>query len=183
MTQAWALLSEAPASLLARATGDGGVLVTLHAELLAQLPPADAEEGAQPAAGGARSIAELSALSALASRAKVLDAFLDACSFGALARLAEREVDKLATDAAQKVGALRLYLASGNFEKLGEAVRSLRAEHAEEAASEEMAARPSPIPFPCAQLTRAGIEWRRCHRAACMARSYQEHHRSVRAGL
>ena len=99
--------------------------MTLHAELLAQLPPADAEEGAEPAAGGARSIAELSALSALASRAKVLDAFLlgrvPACSFGALARLAEREVDKLATDAAQKVGALRLYLASGNFEKLGEA--------------------------------------------------------------
>ena len=43
-------------------------------------------------------------------------------------------------------------------------------------------ARPSPIPSPCTQSTRAGIEWRRCHRAACMARSYQEHHRSVRAG-
>ena len=44
-------------------------------------------------------------------------------------------------------------------------------------------ARPSPIPSPCAQFTRAGIEWRRCHRATCMARSYQEHHRSVRAEL
>ena len=43
-------------------------------------------------------------------------------------------------------------------------------------------ARPSPIPSPCTQLTRAGIEWRRCHRAACMARPYQMHHRSVRAG-
>ena len=42
-------------------------------------------------------------------------------------------------------------------------------------------ARPSPIPSPCTQFTRAGIEWRRCHGAACMARSYQEHHRSVRA--
>ena len=44
-------------------------------------------------------------------------------------------------------------------------------------------ARPSPIPSPCTQFTRARIEWRRCHRAACMARSYQEHHRSVRAEL
>ena len=42
-------------------------------------------------------------------------------------------------------------------------------------------ARPSPSPSPCTQFTRAGIEWRRCHRAACMARSYQEHHRAVRA--
>ena len=39
-------------------------------------------------------------------------------------------------------------------------------------------ARPSPIPSPCTQSTRAGIEWRRCQRAACMAR---EHHRLVRA--
>ena len=44
-------------------------------------------------------------------------------------------------------------------------------------------ARPSPIPSPCTQFARTGIEWRRCHRAACMARSYQEHHRSVRAEL
>ena len=44
-----------------------------------------------------------------------------------------------------------------------------------------MRARPLPIPFPCTQSTRAGIAWRRCHRAAGMARSYQEHHRSVRA--
>ena len=44
-------------------------------------------------------------------------------------------------------------------------------------------ARPSLIPSPCTRFTRAGIEWRRCHRAACMARPYQEHHRSVRAEL
>ena len=43
------------------------------------------------------------------------------------------------------------------------------------------AARPSPIPSPCTQFTRAGIEWRRCHRAACMARAYKEHHRSGQA--
>ena len=45
------------------------------------------------------------------------------------------------------------------------------------------APRPSLIPSLCTHSTRARIEWRRCHRAACMARSYQEHHRSVRAEL
>ena len=39
-------------------------------------------------------------------------------------------------------------------------------------------ARPSPIPSPRTRFTRAGIEWRRCHRAARMARSYQEPHHS-----
>ena len=48
-------------------------------------------------------------------------------------------------------------------------------------AGDEVQARPSPIPSPCTQFTRTGIKWRRCHRAACMARSCQEHHRSVRA--
>ena len=43
-------------------------------------------------------------------------------------------------------------------------------------------ARPSPIPSPRTRFTRAGIEWRRCHRAARVAGSCQEHHRSVRAG-
>ena len=47
----------------------------------------------------------------------------------------------------------------------------------------DVQARPSPIPSPCTHFTHAWIEWRRCHRAACMARSYQEHHRSVRAEL
>ena len=57
-----------------------------------------------------------------------------------------------------------------------------RDEELKQLALKQLAARPSPIPSPCTQFTRAGIEWRRCHRAACMARSHQEHHRSVRAG-
>ena len=42
-------------------------------------------------------------------------------------------------------------------------------------------ARPSPILSPCTQSTRAGIEWRRCHRAACMARPHKEPHHSGQA--
>ena len=42
-------------------------------------------------------------------------------------------------------------------------------------------ARPSPIPSPCTRFTRAGIEWRRCHRAVCMARPYKEPHHSGQA--
>ena len=42
-------------------------------------------------------------------------------------------------------------------------------------------ARPSRIPSLCTHFTRAGIEWRRCHRAACMARPYQEPHHSGQA--
>ena len=42
-------------------------------------------------------------------------------------------------------------------------------------------ARPSLIPSPCTQSTRAGIEWRRFHHGVCMARPYEEHHHSGRA--
>ena len=44
-----------------------------------------------------------------------------------------------------------------------------------------MPARPSLIPSLCTQFTRAGIGWRRCQRAVCMARPDQEPHRSGRA--
>ena len=43
------------------------------------------------------------------------------------------------------------------------------------------AARPSPIPSLCTHLTRAGIEWRRCRHAVCMAWPYKEPHHSGRA--
>ena len=39
-------------------------------------------------------------------------------------------------------------------------------------------ARPSLIPSLCTHSTRAGIEWRRCYHAVCMARSYDEPHHS-----
>ena len=42
-------------------------------------------------------------------------------------------------------------------------------------------ARPSLIPSLCTRLTRAGIEWPRCHRAACMARPHKEPHHSGQA--
>ena len=35
-------------------------------------------------------------------------------------------------------------------------------------------ARPSHIPPRCIRFTRAGIKWRRCHHAVCMARPYKE---------
>ena len=63
--------------------------------------------------------------------------------------------------------------AGGEAARREEGLAALRTELVE-------TARLSPIPSPCTQSTRA--EWRRCHRAACMARSYQEHHRSVRVG-
>ena len=42
----------------------------------------------------------------------------------------------------------------------------------------EHQARPSLIPSLCTQFTRAGIEWRRCQHAVCMARPYKESHHS-----
>ena len=42
-------------------------------------------------------------------------------------------------------------------------------------------ARPSLIPSLCTRFTRAGIEWPRCHRAACMARPHKEPHHSGQA--
>ena len=49
------------------------------------------------------------------------------------------------------------------------------------AAEQEEKARPSLIPSLCTRFTRAGIEWPRCHRAACMARPHKEPHHSGQA--
>ena len=46
---------------------------------------------------------------------------------------------------------------------------------------EKPLARPSLIPSLCTTFTRAGIEWRRCNRAVCMARPCKEPRRSGQA--
>ena len=46
---------------------------------------------------------------------------------------------------------------------------------------QELQARPSLIPPDARTPRRAGIEWRHCHRAVCMARPHKEPHHSGQA--
>ena len=61
---------------------------------------------------------------------------------------------------------------AGSFHERDRAKRGEVGEEQLQAERAKREARPSPIPSLCTHLTRAGIEWRRCHRASLTWRGH-----------